>query len=289
MNCTAHNTFTMQHILLPTDLSDNSKNAIRYALELFSGKSCSFYFLNVQKNSNFVSETFMSEPNVDTMVQSVTIDYKQRLKEFVLPIMQEFEAESYTFKVDVEFEPLCDSINQLIITENIDLLVIGSHGTTGAKEVLFGSTTLRVIRNVACPMLVIPEGRKFKGLNSILFTAGSCRDIKNPAAEPLLDLIHLFNPHLHLLKLKARNKGPLHDCDGCVMDVLKDLDYESHTLRGIPIPLAVDAYMQLNRVDIQALFVLEESILDRFMFGSETEKIVYASPVPLLLLPKTKP
>ncbi|NNM23803.1 MAG: universal stress protein [Flavobacteriaceae bacterium] len=279
----------MQHILLPTDLSDNSKNAIRYALELFSGKSCSFYFLNVQKNSNFVSETFMSEPDVDTMVQSVTIDYKQRLKEFALPIMQEFEAESYTFKVDVEFEPLCDSINQLIITENIDLLVIGSHGTTGAKEVLFGSTTLRVIRNVACPMLVIPEGRKFKGLNSILFTAGSCRDIKNPAAKPLLDLIHLFNPHLHLLKLKARNKGPLHDCDGCVMDVLKDLDYESHTLRGIPIPLAVDAYMQLNRVDIQALFVLEESILDRFMFGSETEKIVYASPVPLLLLPKTNP
>ncbi|WP_299528057.1 universal stress protein, partial [uncultured Lutibacter sp.] len=37
----------MKNILLPTDFSENSWNAIKYALELYKKTACNFYLLHV--------------------------------------------------------------------------------------------------------------------------------------------------------------------------------------------------------------------------------------------------
>ena len=47
---------TMENILLPTDFSANSRAAIEYAFQLFKGAGKSFYFLNVQKSSEFITD-----------------------------------------------------------------------------------------------------------------------------------------------------------------------------------------------------------------------------------------
>ena len=50
----------MKAILLPTDFSKNSMNAIEYAVSLFEDETCEFYVLNIQKASAFVSDDFMA-------------------------------------------------------------------------------------------------------------------------------------------------------------------------------------------------------------------------------------
>ena len=45
----------MKNILLPTDFSNNSRNAIHYAFQFFKDQECEFYFLNVQKISEYLT------------------------------------------------------------------------------------------------------------------------------------------------------------------------------------------------------------------------------------------
>jgi len=52
----------MKSILLPTDFSENSKNAIEYAMRLFENEQCTFYVLHVQKASHYATDDLMAAP-----------------------------------------------------------------------------------------------------------------------------------------------------------------------------------------------------------------------------------
>lgn len=53
-------------------------------------------------------------------------------------------------------DPL-DSILSCILTEKIDIVVIGTHGRCGFDRLLLGSTTDRVMRSANCPVLIVPK------------------------------------------------------------------------------------------------------------------------------------
>jgi nucleotide-binding universal stress UspA family protein len=276
----------MNRILLPTDFSDNSKNAIDYALQFFSGQPRSFYFLNIQKTSEYIMDDIMSGTPGSSVYEVILKDNEEKLKKFVNIFQEKYASEEYEFLPFVDYDILSDSIKQMIESENIDLIVMGTNGATGAGEVLFGSNTLHVIRHVDCPVLAIPERSIFKKLQSVLFTVSSCRDIKSEGIKPLKQVLNSYDPQLHLLKIKMNRNAETHDCTTFLNDVFGESNYESHTLKGIPTPLAIDAFVQLINVDMHALFVEKESLLDRFIFGSKTAKISYRSNVPLLFLRK---
>ncbi|NND63707.1 MAG: universal stress protein [Flavobacteriaceae bacterium] len=276
----------MKNILLPTDFSENSQNAIEFALEFLKGKECSFSVLNVQKAGEFVLDDFYSASATSSVNEAILKDNKKDLKSFLSPFQEKYKNEKFEFQSFVDYDVFADAVSQLVSSENIDLIVMGSNGATDASEVLFGSNTLQVIRKVDCPVLIIPEDYKYSGIESVLFTASTCRDLKHEAAIPFKEILDAFEPELHLLNIKKSQKAPSHQCTSCLIDVLQDVDYTSHTLRGIPTPMAVDAFVQLNKVDLHATFVERESFMDRFLFGSETSKLSYGTRIPLLIMHK---
>ena len=208
------------------------------------------------------------------------------MKKFIGPLKEQYQGEDYKFLPFVDFDVLTDSIKQLLKSENIDLIVMGTNGATGAKEVLFGSNTLNVIRKIDCPVLAIPEGFTFKKLGSVLFTANSFKEIEHEGAAPLKDIMDVYHPQLHMLKIIERTEVFTDDCDLHSIDLPKGIDYNTYILRGIPIPIAVDTFIQLTNVDMHALFIERETFLERFLFGTSTAKISYGTRVPLLILHK---
>ena len=56
-------------------------------------------------------------------------------------------------------QPADDGIIQTAIKNEVDLIVVGSHGRTGLKRLLMGSVTERVIGQSPCPVLVVKRGK----------------------------------------------------------------------------------------------------------------------------------
>jgi len=124
----------MMNILLPTDFSENSKNAIAYALDFCKGAACSFFFLNVQKQSEFILDDFYTAPTDASINRAILTDNKKELEEFVAIFQEAYEDEDFEFTSQVDFDKITASINQAIEINKIDLIIMGTNGATGASK-----------------------------------------------------------------------------------------------------------------------------------------------------------
>ncbi|MDC8003787.1 universal stress protein [Aureisphaera galaxeae] len=274
----------MKRILLPTDFSDNSKNAIDYALQFFKGHPCHFIFLNVQKPSEFLLDDFYTAPATATINETVLKDNKKELELLLIDCREKYPSRLFSFDSITDYDTLTDSISQVVKAEHIDLIIMGSNGATGANEVIFGSNTLKVIHKVDCPVLVIPEGYSYIPIKTLLFSTHN-QEFYPDGMQTLKSIIDLKKPKVTVLDIQDGNKeyDPDDELASLELFLERKLD-DYYILEHIPVAIAIDAFTQLHPVQLHALFVERKSFLSRFIFGSTTSEISYESRVPLLVL-----
>lgn len=277
----------MKHILLPTDFSENSTNAINYAMELFKGQDCHFYILNVQKSSEYITDDLLTAGTNGSIYSAIAGDNKKKLNSLLETYQKKYPESNYNWHSLFDFDNFVHAVNQVVDSKNIDLIIMGTNGETGAKETLFGSNTLHVVRGVNCPVLIIPEGYIFEPISSILFSTTNCKELKQKAVEILKYLTKKNNSLLHILNIHQDRNEPEHKNEDYLSSALENLSYKNYTMKGIPVPFAIESFEQLIPVEMNVMFVPKESFLDRFLFGSDTNRIRYRSNIPLLFLHKT--
>lgn len=267
----------MNTVLLPTDFSDNSANAIRFALSLFSGTHARFYVLNVQKAAGYATDDLLIASSGTSVYDAIVSDNKKKLEEFFTPLAEEFSDQEFSYELIVDFDTLTDAIDQAVKRYEIDLIVMGSNGATGAAEVLFGSNTLKTIRAVDHPLLIIPEGYQFQGINDILFTLHQDEEMEEDPTEIFRKLKQRFDARLTLLEI-------LESEPTTTTANLEEQADRYCRLKDIPFSMAISAFVQLNPVDLNVLFARKEMLLKRFFMGSEANRVSYGTKVPLLIL-----
>ena len=150
----------MKHILLLTDFSKNSKNAIDYALKMLQDEICIFYVLHVKSSTGYTSDDLMSS-STKSVYSSILKSEKNKLIKLVSALKLEYQNDNHSFHTIADYDVFVDSIKQVVKSKKISLIAMGTNGVTGAKEVVFGSNTINVIKNCNCNTLVIPEGFKY--------------------------------------------------------------------------------------------------------------------------------
>jgi nucleotide-binding universal stress UspA family protein len=142
----------IEKILFPTDFSEHSNHAFGYALSFAREYGAKLYMLHVVEDVQYLANAYM----FDVPIMPSFADMEQnRLKE-----MQEF-AEREVTDPSIQIEKVIRrgrpflKIIQLAREENVDLIVIATHGRGGLEHVLFGSTAEKVVRKSPCPVLSI--------------------------------------------------------------------------------------------------------------------------------------
>lgn len=274
----------MKSILLLTDFSKNSINAMRYALQLFKDDICNFYVLHVESSTSYISDDLMLKGN-QSIYDALVKNSKHKLAKLITSLESEFKNKNFNFEILVDHDVLTDAINQVITSKTIDLIVMGTNGVTGAKEVVFGSNTINVLRKVKCSTLVIPEDFKFRTPQEILLPLDTFDTLSGAPFIGILKFANRYFKKLHILRIKPHNK----DCT----EVLKDQehidyfltggDYEYYVVNGIPMEHVVNCYTQTHHIDFTALLVQKESFFERFFIGSSTTQISNKILVPIII------
>lgn len=274
----------MKNILLLTDFSDNSINAIDYALKLFSGHNCNFYVLHVELSNTYLSDDLMAGGN-QSIYDSLVKKSKTKLNTLLKDLKSKSENENFKFEMLIDHDIFTDAIKQVIDAKHIELVVMGTNGVTGAKEVVFGSNTINVIRKVYCPTLVIPEDFEYQTPNQVLLPLDLYDALNGDAFTAVLNFTKRFGKKLHMVRVNPNNEDAAEQRkDKQNIDtLLTDLDFEYHVVTDIPMPHVVDSYVQIHNIDITTLLVQKESLFERFFIGSPTTKISNKLRVPLLV------
>ncbi|KAA3621454.1 MAG: universal stress protein, partial [Flavobacterium sp.] len=213
-------------------------------------------------------------------------DNTAKLEALAAKYRDKFQQEKFTFETIFDFDVFIDAIAQTVSAKNIDLIIMGTNGATGAKEVIFGSNTLQVIRNIGCPVLAIPEDFEYKPLQKVLLSVHNNQIPSRTAMAPLVQLFGMHEFEFHILGIYE---------SGCTKDEEKELQNKItnllpgtsplyHKIENIPASMAIQSFTQLEGVDMHAVHIIEQSFLDRFLRGSDDSKLSYGTEVPLLVL-----
>jgi len=275
----------MKNILLLTDFSDTSKNAIRYALQFFEDELCTFHVLYVQDSTSYTTDDIVANSS-SSLYNSIIGKHQKKLIKYVATLEAEFDNENFNFKTIVDFDSLIEATNQAIKSKKIELVVMGTNGATGAKEIVFGSNTINVIRNIKCKTLIVPGKFEFSPPKTMLLPLDPFDALDGKAMRGFSKFVETHHLMSHVLRInpgtEKQNVEPedKHDLNYR----LKNKNYVYHLIDDVSFETAVDTYIQTHNINIMSLFVQKETLLERLFIGSSTTKINKKARVPLLVL-----
>ena len=151
----------IKKVLVPIDFSDYSKNSLRYAVNFAKDFNAKIILVYVVEPVIYPPDFSMGQiaiPSVGLELDKRAEDELDRLATNEIPAGVEVKKIVKTGKPFVEIIETAEE-------ENVDLIIIATHGHTGVEHILFGSTAEKVVRKAPCPVLTLREpakGFKFK-------------------------------------------------------------------------------------------------------------------------------
>ncbi|NBB76036.1 MAG: universal stress protein [Bacteroidetes bacterium] len=272
---------SIYQVFVPTDFSEDSRNAMRTALDVISKHNASLTMAYViEPIYNFASE-----------VQKITEQLEQKANERFDEIIS--EAVKKGFEKDrlngvVLHGKVTVSLLQEIERRDPDLVVMGSKGQTGLKKVIFGSVAETLMLRSNSPIAVIPKNVKNPSFSSVLFTTAFHQN----EADNLKHLRSFLKPFDSDIRLIHVAPEPNFEIDIKVRgftDILKselmlekkpriDLVYSDKLLNGIV------QYASENRMELIVINRYTKGLLESLFGLGRTHELIHIHEFPILVL-----
>ena len=143
----------LKKILCPTDFSENSEHALKYALALATLSQAKLQLFHVVEPISYPRSTELFEPVLDEVELTMKMEaaYQKQLEDQVTALKEEYSKITGKLVTGNTFL----EIIQVARDDAVDMIVMGTHGRTGLAHVLIGSVAERVVREAPCPVLTV--------------------------------------------------------------------------------------------------------------------------------------
>lgn len=141
----------MQRILFPVDLTENSEKLVPYVITMANKFDASVYVLFVVRIFQYFTDIYVAPPSISIFENELVEGARRKMDEFVLAHFSSLTG----CRGEVVLGDPSDAILNYIGENQIDLVVMGTHGRKGLDRVLFGSVAERVIKTSKVPVLVV--------------------------------------------------------------------------------------------------------------------------------------
>lgn len=188
----------MKKILVPCDFSDPAVQAFKFAVEVAAKSRGEVHLLHV-----------IELPAMHDSLIAPALSYEEAfLKEAKVQVTRDFTkmrtkwAKDIKVKSSIEYGSVTATIHQYIQENKIDLVVMGTKGATGLKELLIGSNTEKIVRKSKVPVIAVKKYLKASSIKNIVFpnTLGKDQEELTLKVKFLQDF---FKARLHLVYINT--------------------------------------------------------------------------------------
>lgn len=276
----------MKKILLPTDFSNNSWNAIKYVLQLYKKEESIFFLLNTYTPIIYQMEYFSIGSAQAGLIDTAVETSEKGLDRMLQRIDSEFNNSKHSFSKISSFNTLISEVKGLLSGHVFDSIVMGTKGATGAKEILFGSNAVHVIKSAKCPVLTIPSDFSFEKPHEILFPSDYEVEFQEKQLQPIIDIALLYHSRINILNVsygndltekQERNKQKLEV-------YFKKITHLFHSVRNQDIPEAISKFQLKARINLLVMINNKHSFFENLFFKSTINQIGFHLNIPFLVL-----
>jgi nucleotide-binding universal stress UspA family protein len=270
----------MKKILVPTDFSDTSMDALRSALGIAKASGSTVILLHAiypnQGLENNVYEIFWD---------NYSKERKEALDAIVYSFQDhpEFSHVSIVTATEVGFP--AETIRSYVAKEAVDLIVMGTTGSSDLEAAVFGTNTISVALNCEVPLLTVPRHSRIKPHTNFAFATDleiALNDSSRAALKAILVAHH--NP----LKVVHIVTDPEDEFDtskeSIVHKSLNEFEHDVHYLYDASVPDAVSNFVEA--IDATGLIVVshQHSFWHKLFFHSGTKALMQKINLPVLVL-----
>ncbi|MBG6131837.1 nucleotide-binding universal stress UspA family protein [Aquimarina sp. EL_43] len=274
-------------ILLPTDFSKNAWNAILYAIELYKNETCDFYVLNVFNATGYALESMMIPEPGERFYEEAKEKSEKGLSKIEERLSFRDDNPNHKFFMISQFNNVLSAIKDTVEKKDIEMIVMGTKGTTNAGDLIYGSNTVLVMEKVRnCPVMAIPENTNYKEPKEIVFPTDYRTQIKRRELQYLIEIARITNAEIRILHVtndddldeeQENNKRLL-------VEYLDGIKYTFHTLHNIDVKGGLSSFVESRESDMITFINRKHSFFGSIFSRPMVKNLGQHSQVPVLAL-----
>lgn len=276
----------MKTILVPTDFSKVSNNAVDYAAEVALLTNAKMILFNTYHIPAMVTEAAIAViPDLDEL---------ERISMLALKDIEKRLALSYGKKLQIECVSKCgfasDEINSYANEVNANMIVMGIHGAGYLAEKIIGSVTTELMQSSKCPVLAINEHVRYKVVKKIALAYDYNVTETDKTLESIKEIARLFKAHVYVLNIEqelqtlASSAGQVVSGFIKLQNSLSNIDHSFHFVTTEKVVDGINEFVEMTDVDMVIMIPKKHSILKNVFNEPNTKQMAFHSKVPLLAL-----
>ena len=274
----------MEYILVPTDFSKNAFNALEYAIDvakLFDAKI-------------MVLHTYETPSGGASSLKNISYKIKEFAEEDIVRLHNTIVKRGLNSIVPIEFDNLntdiVSGIRNMVETNDIGLVIMGTAGASGLKELFLGSNTSEVIKSISCPVIAVPQNASFKKIKNIIFATDFNMNCDNENLPLIMDITRRLDAKLTMVNIqtvetdfaKTRDNADrfFEECK----DIFKGINYDYHYIIDEDITNGINKAYKNNDADLLVMIKQSHGLIDSLFNKSMTKAVVSDAKLPLITI-----
>ncbi len=266
----------ISNVLIPTDFSENSWNAIQYAISFLKDRKCTFYLLHVNENNG--------SPSTERVLLT---ESRNQLQALIHKIESGFHNKNHNFFTLSATGAIVDAIRNEVESKHIDLIVMGTKGASGIKKIAVGSNSTDVIIKVKCNTLVVPEDARFTGVNNLALPTDYNIFYGARILETISDIMEMFDAQIHIIHLAKKNELIVDDQmqnKELLQDYFMEDNHRFMSLTNKNLDKAIQECVEKHDIRLIAMVAKNIHFFQQIFFSSNTSDTRYQKEIPFLVL-----
>ncbi len=270
----------MKSILVPTDFSTCSINAVHYAADLANHIQAKIVLFHAFHPPVMVSEV----PDMLSITEMKDLQIENLEK-----IATEIKAKHGE---NLQIETVCESgfaVDEIQIFQEaneIDLIIMGMKNVGQFTEKVIGSLTTTLMYKSFCPILSVPENYTFKPFKNIVLASEFTDNYASFTFYILTALVKSFSADLHLLNV-AKNVHEMSEAsrvENKFDEIFHNLNHTTHYIKNDNVVEGISHFITSKAMDLVVMIPKSHSFWENILHEPQTKKIAFHANIPVMAL-----
>jgi nucleotide-binding universal stress UspA family protein len=272
----------MKSLIVPTDFSPVSVNAMNYALNLAKDIHAGIILFHAYQ----VPVAFSEVPVVTISLEEMKLQSDQKMQELKESV-QHVASGEVEIRVHNVLGDTIEELEMLCNAEKPFAVVMGTRGAGTIETMFLGSTTMSAVNRLHVPVLIVPPGASFKIIHRIGFACDYSQVAETTPISEIKKWVNLFDAKLKVLNVDYKNRQfnpnvPMSLTK--VHELLAPLNPDFHYIDDPEIEEGINAFAETHGIELLITIPKKHKLLDKIFQRSHTRTLALHAHVPILAI-----
>jgi len=261
----------MKKIVVATDFSAPAEKAMLYAGQLakiFGASICLLHVYQIPVGMNDMPVLMVSTEELRKNAEAGLERAKDELQKKYSTLT--IETEARLGDVIDELQDVCNEIRPLVI-------VIGNHGASGVQRILFGSTSLSIIRHSLYPVIAVPDNWQSHHLKVAALAIDE--SVEKLEMQRVRSFVQDLKIELCIIHVKQEKTASLH-----VKNLITELQSNYEIIYDHEFVHGIESYVKENDVDLLIIHPHKHNLVERLFFRTHTKELLKKISIPIMCI-----